>query len=127
MQERNSASVSSHDSSNQRKSVLPAVHANGRFRRGSLSPGACPISMTLLSTGPPDTTGLCILGQRLHASSAVTCRCSRLVVWIDEERTVVIGQIEPLHNCTQACGGAHGVTRPTCDGDANSPRSRDKT
>ena len=40
---------------------------------GSLSPGACPTSKTLLTTGPPLTTGLCMFGQSVHALNCSTC------------------------------------------------------
>src|SRR5271165_1184047 len=58
---------------NHLKSVLPAVQANGRPSRGSLSPGAWPTRMIRLSTGLPTTTGLCMRGQRLHRRSAARC------------------------------------------------------
>src|ERR1017187_5691083 len=70
---RTSSSLQPRAPENHLKSVLPAVHAKGRPSRGSLSPGAWPTSMILLSTGRPTTTGLCIRGQRSHLSSAARC------------------------------------------------------
>jgi len=67
---------------NQPKSVLPAVQANGRPSFGSLSPGACPTSKTLLTTAPPLTTGGYIPGHNRHCRSFLTCRISFLVVSI---------------------------------------------
>src|SRR5206468_5058908 len=66
------------DCSNQRKSVLPAVCANGRFNVGSRGPGACPMIITSLTTAPPETGTDCMRGQRRHLRSAVTC-CSSFV------------------------------------------------
>ena len=64
-------------SSNQRKEGLPTNQAKGRPSTGSLSPGACPTSITRLRTAPPLTTGRCIFGQRQHARSSSTWRVSR--------------------------------------------------
>jgi len=76
-----------------RPSSIPAASWNQRnsvFSRrprrkaapatGSLSPGACPTSMTRLTTAPPLTTGLPICGQRPHSRSRFTCRASNRVV-----------------------------------------------
>jgi hypothetical protein len=52
------------NSSNQRKRVLPAVCANGRFKVGSRTPGACPMTITLLTMAPPETGGGITRGQR---------------------------------------------------------------
>ena len=66
-----------HVPENQRNSFLPAVHAKGRPRTGSLSPGAWPTRITRLRTGPPLTTGRFISGQRRQRRSAATCRSNR--------------------------------------------------
>src|SRR5215467_12969166 len=58
--------------SNQRKSVFPAVCANGRFNVGSRGPGACPIIITPLMIGPPETGVERMRGQRRHRSNAAT-------------------------------------------------------
>ena len=63
--------------SNQRKSVLPAVCANGRFNVGSRGPGACPMIITSLTIAPPDTDVDCMRGQRRQRRSAFTCLSSR--------------------------------------------------
>src|SRR5213080_914334 len=55
MVDRTAASFIPQNSLNQRKSVCPAVCANGRFKVGSRGPGACPINITSLTTAPPDT------------------------------------------------------------------------
>src|SRR6266704_3154434 len=60
--------------SNQRKSVCPAVWANGRFKVGSRGPGACPINITSLTTAPPDTGADLIRGQRRQRTNRATCR-----------------------------------------------------
>jgi len=63
--------------SNQRKSVLPAVCANGRFNVGSRGPGACPMIITSLTIAPPDTDVDCMRGQRRQRRSAYRCLSSR--------------------------------------------------
>jgi len=63
--------------SNQRKSVFPAVCANGRFKVGSRGPGAWPMIITLLAIAPPETGVDCMRGQRRQRSSAFTCSSSR--------------------------------------------------
>lgn len=78
--DRTAASFIPQNSSNQRKSVLPAVCANGRCKTGSLGPGACPTIITSLAIAPPETGVDFIRGQRRHLSSTVTCLLSR--VWI---------------------------------------------
>jgi hypothetical protein len=59
--------------SNQLKSVLPAVCANGRFNVGSRGPGACPMIITSLMMGPPDTGVDSMRGQRRQRSKRLTC------------------------------------------------------
>src|SRR6266403_341639 len=54
MVDRTAASFIPQNCSNQRKRVCPAVCANGRFKAGSRGPGACPISITSLTTAPQD-------------------------------------------------------------------------
>src|SRR4029077_6236970 len=76
--DRTAASSILQNCSNQRKSVLPAVCANGRFNLGSRGPGACPMIITSLTIGPPDTGVDFMRGQRRHFRSALTC-CSSLI------------------------------------------------
>src|SRR5437868_14354852 len=57
-------SSSPQNSSNQRNKVLPAVCANGRFKVGSRTPGACPITIMSLTMAPPETGGGMTRGQR---------------------------------------------------------------
>lgn len=76
--DRTAASSIPQNCSNQRKSVLPAVCANGRFNVGSRGPGACPMIITSLTTAPPETGVDCIRGQRRHFRSTATC-CSSFV------------------------------------------------
>ena len=61
-----SISVSLQNSSNHRNKVLPAVWANGRFKTGSRTPGAWPITIILLTIAPPETGGGIMPGQRRH-------------------------------------------------------------
>lgn len=77
---RNCSSLIPAASLNQRKSVLPAVQANGRPNFGSLSPGACPTNKTLLTIGPPLTTGGYISGHNRHCRSFLTCAKSFLAI-----------------------------------------------
>jgi hypothetical protein len=75
--------------SNQRKSVLPAVCANGRFNVGSRGPGACPMIITLLTMGPPETGLDSMRGQRRQPSRRLTCRLSNscrlgVIMWNSE-------------------------------------------
>ena len=65
-------SLSPQDSSNHRKSVLPAVWANGLCKTGSRGPGAWPINITSLRTAPPETGVDCMRGQRRHCTSWAT-------------------------------------------------------
>jgi hypothetical protein len=51
---------------------LPAVHANGRPRIGSFTPGAWPMLITRETIAPPLTAGRCIFGQSVQARSAAT-------------------------------------------------------
>src|SRR5215475_12501300 len=81
--------------SNQRKSVFPAVCANGRFNLGSRGPGAWPTIITLLTIAPPETGADCILGQRRQRRSALTCLLSRF--WV-------------VPVATALCAFAHGRT-----------------
>src|ERR1700758_1608826 len=62
--------------SNQRKSVLPAVCANGRFNVGSRGPGACPMIITSLTIAPPETGVDFMRGQRRQRCNRLTCRLS---------------------------------------------------
>lgn len=66
------ASFNPQNSSIHRKSVLPAVQANGLPRTGSRTPGACPTSITLLRTAPPETGGGSMRGQRRHCTKRAT-------------------------------------------------------
>ena len=76
--DRTAASFISQNCSNHRKSVCPAVWANGRFKVGSRGPGACPIIIILLTTAPPDTGADFIRGQRRHRSRRATCRSNAI-------------------------------------------------
>jgi len=88
-------------SSNQRNKVFPAVQANGRPNTGSLSPGACPIKITLLETGPPLTGGPNIFGHSRHALSASTCPASGTTSasgsGLDFSRVSAIDKVEADH------------------------------
>ena len=97
---------------NQRKSVLPAVQANGRPSFGSLSPGACPTSIILLPTGPPLTTGGYICGHIRHCRNFLTCLVSfPEIPWIcfinPDVQAFINSVLLSLLSYTRKCWVAH--------------------